>query len=216
MIRALIFDMDGTLVDSERLHFRAWRQILADYGIGHFPLDDFNRYVGVSNEQLANDYIAGYRLQVDTTTLVKKKQHLYLRMICDIEPMVGVRDILARYHDRYLLAVASSSDRIELHSILEVLGYTNYFSQVVGGDMVSRKKPDPEIYLQTMALLQVAPHESVAFEDSVAGIAAAKNAGMYGIAVPSPLQKIEEFSRADTILARIDLADDHLLQTFAG
>ena len=216
MIRALIFDMDGTLVDSEKLHFNAWRKVLARYGINSIPQDDLNRYVGVSNEQLADDYIHKHRLKVVRTTLVKEKQELYLNMLPDIEPLPGVREIIDRHHGRYHLAVASSSDRIELQRILDILGLAGHFDQVVGGDMVRRKKPDPEIYLQTMQLLEVTPTEAVAFEDSVAGVAAAKDAGMYSIAIPSPLLYGGDFSRADTILTRIDQVDDQLLADLKG
>jgi len=216
MIRALIFDMDGTLVDSEKLHFEAWRETLARHGVDDFPLTAFHRYVGVSNEQLADDYINSHRLPVTLDALVREKQGLYLKMIPAIEPMPGVREIVARYHGRCLLAVASSSDRIELDTILSSLGLAACFDKVVGGDMVSRKKPDPEIYLQTMSLLGVGPLECIAFEDSEAGIAAAKNAGMLGIAVPSPLLLDGDFSRADTVISKIDLADDRLLQDLSG
>ena len=161
MIRALIFDMDGTLVDSEKLHFEAWRKTLARYGVDSIPQSDLNRYVGVSNEQLADDYIQSHSLQVKRTTLLQEKQELYLRMIPSLEPLPGVRETIDRYCGRYQLAVASSSDRIELHLILETLGLTRYFAQVVGGDMVSRKKPDPEIYLQAMQLPRVTPTEAL-------------------------------------------------------
>jgi len=216
MIRALIFDMDGTLVNSEKLHFEAWRKILAQHGVDDFPLAAFHRYVGVSNERLAGDYIRSHRLPADIDTLVREKQGLYLKMIPAIEPMPGVRETVARYHGRCLLAVASSSDRIELDAILATLGLAACFDEVVGGDMVSRKKPDPEIYLRTMSLLGVRPEECIAFEDSEAGIAAVKNAGMFGIAVPSPLLHDGDFSRADTVIPRIDLADDRLLQDLSG
>ena len=216
MIRALIFDMDGTLVDSEKMHFEAWRKTLARYGVDSIPQSVLNRYVGVSNEQLADDYILSHSLQVKRKTLLQEKQELYLHMIPNLEPLPGVREIIDRYCGCYQLAVASSSDRIELHQILETLGLTRYFTQVVGGDMVSRKKPDPEIYLQTMQLLKVTPQEAVAFEDSEAGVAAAKNAGMYSIAIPSPLLQDGDFSRADTILGRIDQADEQLLARFSG
>lgn len=216
MIRALLFDMDGTLVDSEQLHYRTWGETLRGHGIEDFPFDEFFRYVGVSNEQLAQDYIDSHRLPVTVETLVRQKQRLYLEMIPTIQPIPGVRELIGRMHQRYLLAVASSSDRIELEQILETLELRHHFSEVVGGDMVRHKKPDPEIYLQALTRLRVAPHEAVAFEDSQTGVAAAKDAGIATIAIPSPLQKDGDFSRADRILHGLALVDDQLLVQLAS
>lgn len=212
MIRALIFDMDGTLVDSEKLHFDAWQKTLYRHGIESFPFSAFVNYIGTSNEQLADDYIKIHGLHVDITSLVREKQRLYLAMIPAIEQLPGVREILTRFHGRLRLAIASSSHTIELHLILETLALSGYFDHVVGGDMVSHKKPDPEIYLHTLELLGCEARECVVFEDSEPGIEAAKAAGMIGIAVPNGSLKGADFSRADKVIPRIDLADDRLLQ----
>ena len=216
MIRALIFDMDGTLIDSEKMHYRAWRQTLQDFGVHSFPFEDFVSYIGTSNERLAGDYILSHGLAADIESLVLHKQKIYLEMIPEIKPLPGVREILSRYHGRLLLAVASSSHCLELSRILDTLELSSYFAYVVGGDMVSRKKPDPEIYLRTMALLALRAEECVAFEDSESGIAAAKNAGMFGVAVPNSLLTNGDFSRADAIIRQIDQANDQLLENLAS
>lgn len=216
MIRALLFDMDGTLVDSEQLHYRTWGETLRGHGVGDFPFDEFFRYVGVSNEQLAQEYIDSHRLPVSVEALVRQKQQLYLQLIPTLRPIPGVRELLERMHRRYLLAVASSSDRVELEQILATLDLRHHFSEVVGGDMVRHKKPDPEIYRQAITRLGVAPHEAVAFEDSQAGVTAAKDAGIATIAIPSPLLRGGDFSRADRILPGLEVVDDHLLAQLAG
>lgn len=206
MIRALIFDMDGTLVNSEAVHFAAWQDIFGSHGIDEIPRSELGRYVGVSNERFAADYIERYRLDTDVTTLVGEKQRRYLQLIPSLQPMPGVLELLDAVHSRWPLAIASSSDLIELKRILAHLGLSDHFRHVVGGDMVSRSKPDPEIYTLATHLLEVAPHHAVAFEDSEAGVRAAKRAGLYTIAIPSPFVDQGDFSLADAVLSRIDEA----------
>jgi len=216
MIQALIFDMDGTLVDSEGLHYEAWKKVLTDYNVNNFPFDDFVTYVGASNEKLAEDYINSDGLAISIEALVAEKQLIYLEMIKDIKLLPGVATTIERYSGTFRLAVASSSHCIELEKILATTNLRNCFEQVVGGDLVSRKKPDPEIYLKTKNLLGLQAHQCVAFEDSEAGLNAAKNAGMYGIAVPHSLSLHHNFARADRVVDRIDLADDMLLRSLSN
>ncbi len=126
--------------------------------------------------------------------------------------MPGVHETLLRFHGRYRLAIASSSHTVELTEIIKTLGLTGYFDCVVGGDMVKNKKPDPEIYLLTANLLGLKAEECIAFEDSEPGITAARAAGMIGVAIPNPLVTDDDFSRADALIAQINLADEELLE----
>lgn len=204
MIEAIIFDMDGTLVDSEALHFEAWKQTLEVHGVKQFPFSDFISYVGASNEKLAADYIESDGLGADIVQLVQEKQVIYLEMISDIKPLNGVVTMINRFVEIYRLAVASSSDCVELEKILLTLGLSSCFEQVVGGDMVAHKKPSPEIYLKTADLLSLVSHQCVAVEDSESGLVAAKDAGMFVIAVPNTWSRDHDFSRADLVVERMD------------
>lgn len=211
MIHALIFDMDGTLVDSEMLHYEAWRETLHLSGVKSFSFEDFAQYIGVSNEKLAEDYIRDHHLLTNVNELILNKQQLYLKRIPEIEALPGVFELLSRYTGRYSLAIASSSDTVELHAILETLQLASHFDHVVGGNDVTHKKPNPEIYLHTSGLLGIEPCNCVVFEDSEPGIAAAKAAGMIGIAIPNNNLPDSDYSLADKVISRIDLADDPML-----
>jgi len=215
-IEALVFDMDGTLVDSEHLHYKSWKETLARKNVEKFPYDDFVAYVGASNEQLAEDYVLSERIPVTVDELVHQKQLIYLEMIAGIELLPGVRKTVEQFHGTLRLAVASSSHLIELDRILETLGLSECFEQVVGGDMVRRKKPDPEIYLKTCGLLGLKPSSCVAFEDSETGVVAAKNAGMLTVAIPHGLSRHHDFGDADLVVAQMDEVAGSLLQRFVS
>ncbi len=208
MIQALIFDLDGTLANTEMLHFKAWREALLRNGVREFSLEDFLRYVGTSNEKVANDYIQSDGIKKSQKELITEKQALYMDLIPEVELCTGALEILERFHGKMSLAVASSSHEKEIRAILEIHDLTSYFPVILGGDMVKKRKPDPEIYLKAQTLLGKASLECVAFEDSGPGLNAAKNAGMKAIAVPNEFTREHDFTRADSIvdnLAQVDV-----------
>jgi HAD superfamily hydrolase (TIGR01509 family) len=211
MIKALIFDLDGTLVNTEMLHYRAWKKTLLKNGVRHFSFETFLHYVGTSNEKVATDYIAGDGIKKSVVELIREKQSIYIDLIPEIRLCEGVHEILARNQGKRVMAVASSSHQREVVEILEVQGIAEYFAEVIGGDMVENKKPDPEIYLKTQAALDVSPDQCLAFEDSSHGLNAAKNAGMFGIAIPNEFTRNHDFSRADYVLESFAEVTDDLL-----
>ncbi len=212
MIQALIFDLDGTLANTEMLHFRAWRETLLQNGVGVFSFEDFLRYVGTSNEKVANDYIQSADINKSQQELIKQKQTLYMDLIPEVELCSGARKILERFDGEMSLAVASSSHEKEIRAILEIHDLISYFPVILGGDMVQKRKPDPEIYLKAVALLGKSPAECTAFEDSGPGLNAAKNAGMKAIAVPNEFTKEHDFKRADSVVESLNDVDSALMQ----
>ena len=212
MIQALIFDLDGTLANTEMLHFKAWREALLQHGVENFSFEDFLRYVGTSNEKVANDYIQSDGIQKSQNELITEKQTLYMDLIPEVELCAGAREILERFEGKMSLAVASSSHEKEVRAILETHNLISFFPIVLGGDMVEKRKPDPEIYLKAQTLLGKIPAECVAFEDSGPGLNAAKNAGMKAIAVPNEFTKGHDFSRADSVVTSFNAVDTALLQ----
>jgi HAD superfamily hydrolase (TIGR01509 family) len=216
MLKAFVFDLDGTLVNSELVHYQAWRRTLLAHGIGEFPWEDFYPYVGTSNERVAGDYIALAGLAMGVPELVLEKQRVYLQLLPEITLCSGVGDILAAYRGRMVLAVATSSHLREAMAILTAHRLADAFALVLGGDTVAHKKPHPEIYLEASARLGLAPRECVAFEDSGPGLQAAKEAGMYAVVVDNEFTRQHDFRRADAILGSLGEVDDALLARLAA
>jgi HAD superfamily hydrolase (TIGR01509 family) len=208
MIKALIFDLDGTLANTETLHYKAWEKTLTNNGVKQLPFETFMTYVGTSNEKIAGDYIETDNISKNLDELVREKQLIYKDLIPEIQLFRGAREIIGRYHATYRLAIASSSHKEEIILLLKSQQLNSYFDLVIGGDMVRRKKPDPEIYLQAQQSLGFAPQECIAFEDSEHGLNSAKNAGMYGVAIPNEFTLNHNFSRADLILTGLAQMDD--------
>jgi len=211
MIKALIFDLDGTLANTELLHYQAWKQTLFCNGVSRFSLETFMGFIGTSNEKVAGDYIKNRNIEKSIIELVSEKQNIYMELIPEIQLFPGVREILSRYRGKYHLAIASSSHNREIKALLQFHGLNDYFDLIFGGDMVEQKKPDPEIYLKVQQELKIKPHECIAFEDSAHGLNSAKNAKMYGVAIPNEFTLDHDFSRADLILNNLIEMDDKMM-----
>ena len=212
MIKALVFDLDGTLVNTEILHYRAWEKTLLDNGLSEFSFTTFLGYVGSSNEKVAADHAGVGNIAKSAEELVREKQATYMGLIPEIQLCTGVREILEIFKDSKVLAIASSSHRREVLAILENHGLDKMFAQVICGDMVKNKKPHPESYQKASSLLGVAPDECVAFEDSGPGLSAAKNAGMFGIAIPNEFTARHDFSRADRVVKSLLEVDSTFIE----
>ncbi len=211
VLRALVFDFDGLIIDTEVPVYRAWAEVyerhgerltadfwatIIGYGDGHFdPMSDLERRLG---RPLDRDAVqAGRRArQVELTNA--------------LEILPGVREWLRAATARGIrLGVASSSNRRWVTGHLERLGLDRW-DCVRCGDDVARTKPAPDLYLAVLECLGVAPGEAVAVEDSSVGVASAKAAGLYCVAVPSSLTSGHDFDRADIVvgsLAELPLAE---------
>ena len=211
MIKALIFDLDGTLANTEVLHFKAWRQTLINNGVEDMPFEVFLTYVGTSNEKVATDYIQSDNIPKTVHQLLTEKQDLYMQLIPEVELCLGAREVVERFHGHFAMAVASSSHEKEVRAILNHHGLEDRFEQIFCGDMVVNKKPDPEIYLKTSAALSIPAGNCLAFEDSTHGANAAKNAGMYAVAIPNDFTTDHDFTRADKVVKSFNVIDENFL-----
>lgn len=215
MIKALIFDLDGTLANTEELHFKAWQETLLANNTPEFSFETFMQYVGTSNEKVAKDYIASHNIMKSVAQLIKEKQDRYMELIPQVQLFAGAREIIEQYQPTLTLALASSSHEKEVRAILSHHGLLDKMSVIFCGDMVQNKKPDPEIYLKTSSKLGIEPGFCLAFEDSSHGINAAKAAGMYGIAIPNSFTTEHDFGKADRVIKSFTQVDDQLLASLS-
>ncbi len=198
--QAVIFDMDGVLVNSEPLHDKAWTLLFAELGHAHDHGIVFTDYVGRSDRVLLRDLIARHRLPHTTDELIQRKLRHLLKLLREhhIE-FDGLRDLLPSLARRYKLGLATSAPHVAVDVVMEVTGLRSYFQAIVGREDVAAAKPDPAVYLTAARRLGVAPSLCCAIEDTAVGIESAAAAGMTVIGLTTSLPA-EKLCRADHIV----------------
>jgi HAD superfamily hydrolase (TIGR01509 family) len=203
MIRAMIFDMDGLMIDTEHLYWEVGRELAREHGK---TVSDQTLRKMMGRDRLASSRIfaeeTGVPLAAEQVMVLREQKMLERFRRGGIEPMPGLREILARFHGRLRLGVATSSPRVLVEAALPAINVQTYFDAITAGDEITRGKPDPEIYLKTMSKLGTKPEETVVLEDVPAGALAGMRAGAHVIAVPSPLTAQEDFSQVAKVRVR--------------
>ena len=184
MLRAAIWDMDGTLVDTAEQHFRAWVDVCREKG-RDFTRADFTATFGRRNPEILA-YLFGDRLgKGEAEAFADRKEMLYrdaARHGIDLLP--GVAALMEGLHQMgFKQAIGSSAPRANLELILELTGIDRYLGAVVGMEDTTRGKPDPQVFQVAAQRLGVEPKNAVVFEDAVAGVQAARAGGMRCVAV---------------------------------
>ena len=181
-IRAVIFDMDGVLIDSEPVHYKAWKETLESVGIP-FERELSDLFIGVPDFKVAQYVAEQYRLSAEEKQLLERKKKIYREMMeKSVKGFPGVVEGL-RSLDSFSLGLATSSCRQEAVMLLDALGIREFFGAIVTSDDVKRPKPMPDTYLHATSLLGIPPEECIAIEDSTHGIRSAASAGLFVLAV---------------------------------
>jgi HAD superfamily hydrolase (TIGR01509 family) len=214
-VEAVIFDMDGLMVNSEDLWEETERKYFSSRG---FEYDrEFDRLLmGRKKEESAA--VIKDRLGLDDSIedIIAERYHI-LRELCGerLKLMPGLMPLLESFIERRVpLGLASSSPLDQIHFILDRFDLRRFFSKIVSGDMVSRGKPAPDIYLLTADRLQKGPYACLALEDTINGVRAAKSAGMICLAVPDRRQKSLDFSIADSVFSSLAELDADSILSF--
>lgn len=205
-IRGVLFDMDGVLVDNMDIHTVAFDAFCVRYGAEEVG-ERLKNFAGMGNDDIMRQVLPQEVIEAQgLKALADEKEALYRELYAPtIKPVAGLVELLEEFRAQGIkCAIGSSGCRENVEYVVEKCGLEGYFSAFVYSDLVTRCKPDPEIYLTAAKLLDLAPEECVVFEDALVGIESARNAGVAKvIALSTTLSAdtLREKSSADEIVA---------------
>lgn len=179
--RALIFDMDGVLVDSEPLHKRAKEMAFQEAGI-YFPESTYESYKGRPDRTMFHEVLADKSVD-EIAELLHRKHQFFEKLEHELQPIPGAVDFVKWAAGRYRLGLATSATARNRAAALQGLGIADCFQSVVDTERFQRAKPDPEIFQVAMRDLKLSPTDCWIIEDSLAGVRAAKAAGCFTVAI---------------------------------
>lgn len=182
-IQGLIFDSDGTLVDTMPLHYRAWQDTVQAMG-ANFPEELFYKLGGVPSDKIVEilNESFGYRLDPKETA-AKKEQHFLENYLPQAKPVEAIVAIAKAYKGRLPMAVATGGISPVVQRALKAIGLDNFFDAIVTSEDVAHGKPAPDIFLEAARRLKVDPQYCLVFEDSDLGLEGARQAGMVAVDV---------------------------------
>jgi beta-phosphoglucomutase len=198
---AIIFDLDGTILDNNAFHLESWKKYLKNIG-REMTDEEYNANINGRTNRDVVKYLYGKDSSeeaIQKATLEKESiyRELYKPHIKPVEGLIELLDIL--YDHDIPMAIATSGIKVNIDFMFENVPIRKYFRKVVDSSYITNGKPDPEIFLKTAAFLDTPPSQCLVFEDAVVGIKAAKAAGMKVIAIATTHTK-EELAAADMII----------------
>ncbi|RYL93100.1 HAD family hydrolase [Sporolactobacillus sp. THM7-4] len=198
MIKAIVFDFDGVILDSERIMYQVMQQMFKKYHVD-LPLSVWSQAIGTQHGFDSLGYLEEKSgVHIDREAFQKERYEEFNRRVDEEEVLPGVKSVLRQARDLDLkigLATSSRGEWPRRH--LKRLGLSDYFTSIKSWDDVQRVKPDPALYIKSIESLGVEPKEAIAIEDSFNGSLAAKKAGLYCIVVPNAVTKQMPFGHVD-------------------
>lgn len=210
MLKAVIFDMDGVLIDSEPVHMEAHRRLMESLGLP-FDKDYYMQFIGSTTDYMWSKIIKDFGITETPEELMTRSDN-YVKEINGPEGypvMKGVSELIKALHKAGLkLAVASSSGMSRINSSIDKIGVTGEFDYIVSGMDVEKPKPSPDIFLKAANGLNILPSECIVVEDSLNGMKAAKNAGMVCVMYENSSLGAQSSEYADYILQSFEGIDE--------
>lgn len=209
MMKAAIFDLDGTIIDSNPLDYEAWSRILQENG-ANLSWDEYLRIVGATSAEIFKQYLQlEDKEKIDD--LVKRREAYFREVVTEkgLQWVPGAEDLLKTLQTIPLkLALATGANQEKLDFIFKRVNIRSYFEGLIAADEVTNGKPDPEVFLKAAAKLGVEPGECIVFEDAQKGVEAAKAGGMQCIAINTNGRK-DYIAAADLVIdqyAQLDVS----------
>lgn len=201
-MNAVIFDMDGVLIDSEPLQYASDKELLKELHIA-VPDNYLDKFVGTTNPFMWSQILKEFELQNNVNEILHKQLELKFKLLeeSDYVPIHGIPELLHNLANHNIpMAVASSSSKVFIEAVLKKLTIIDYFKAYISGEEIEKSKPEPDIFLKTADILQVNPKECIVIEDSKNGVIAAKRAGMKCAGYINPNSGNQDLSEANIII----------------
>lgn len=213
MIRGVLFDMDGVLIDSEEFICRAVIEMFGEKGIIVSP-DDFKPFVGMGENRYIGGVAEKYNINLDIREAKTRTYHIYERIVRGlIKPLPGSMEFINKCREAGLkMAIATSADKFKMEVNMREIGLSEKnFDTLVNGLEVKRKKPFPDIYIRAAEKIGLKPDVCLVVEDAVSGVRAAKAAGCRCLAVTTSFKQ-SELAEADWICNSLSEAPEEVLK----
>jgi HAD superfamily hydrolase (TIGR01509 family) len=216
MLKALLFDLDGTVIDSEFFHYECWNEILKESNVELTYDDWLKNYAGVPLPTNAKNLIEKYHIQTPLNDVIERRENLTLERLktTDVNLMPFVLDTVKFFFDKGLiLAIVTSSPRKDVEAIFNRNGLGKYFKLIITRSEVLKSKPDPESYNVCREQLGLAIDECLVFEDTINGVKSAKAANLTCYAVQSNEKEHHSLNIADKLFLNFDEVKKYLIKS---
>ncbi len=214
-IKAILFDLDGTLIDSEKFHFDCWNGFLAQYNVKLDLQDWLNNYAGIPLPQNAKAIVDKYSIETDLESFISKREQITVDGFkkTAIELMPFALDFIQFFYNKGLtLAVVTASPRADVEAVFDRNGLRKYFSLFITRTDVSKSKPDPESYDLCVERLAIPKDQCIVLEDTLNGVKAAVAAGITCFAVQSNTNAHQSLSIANQVFLNLAAAKEFIIQ----